>query len=412
MPALPMSESCFSQSSKAPKKLDTAGFSLPHILQYGGVCVDQAYFATTVGKSIGVPTAVASAASAEAGHAWVGFLKVQRGAAAWNFDSGRYDEYKGIRGNVTDPQTGQSVADSSVSMVGDVIGTTAVQRQSAVAMIDAARMVLGKSAVAAGKPNNRRRNGESGRADGETADELSAGEFAAPAIPDELVKPLGSLKPRSSVAGGLELIEAGLRQYPSYAPGWELVGTMAGNEALTEDQKHRWAEMVQKLCGQKHPDFAVAVLTPMVETVKDPAAQSALWDAVFAMVQQRPDLAAGVRLKQADMWLKRSDYNRAGQCYEDVIQRYINAGPFALTAVQGAEAVLKDLGQPSKVVDLYAKAYKLVAKPGITSGTEFVKQSNWYKLREAYAKKLDESGDTAKADEVRNDDGKAAAAHK
>jgi hypothetical protein len=396
---------------KSPKKLDKAGFSLPHILQYGGVCVDQAYFATTVGKSIGVPTAIATATSAEVGHAWVGFLKETRGSAAWNFDSGRYDEYKGIRGNVTDPQTGQSVADSSVSMVGDVIGTTAVQRQSAVAMIDAARVVLGRNAVETGKTKSRRR-GESDRADGETADELSAEEFTAPAIPPELAKSLGSAKPRSAVTGGLELIETGLKQYVSYAPGWELVATMADNDVLSADQTHRWADMVQKLCGQKHPDFAVAVLTPMVETVKDPVAQSALWDAVFALVQQRADLAAGVRLKQGDMWRKRADYIKAGQCYEDVIERYINAGPFALTAVQGAEAVLKELGQSSKIVDLYAKAYKLVAKPGITSGTEFAKQSNWYKVREAYAKKLEEAGQTAKADEVRNDDGKSAAAHK
>ena len=297
-----------------------------------------------MGKSIGVPTAIATASSAEAGHAWVGFVKVDRGIAGWNFDSGRYDAYKGIRGDVTDPQTGKSIADSSVSMVGDVIGTTAVQRQSAVAMVDAARMLLGHSAVAVktSKPRPRHQS-ETVRADGETD-----ADFVPPPIPEGLVKPLSAAKPRAVTAGTLELIELGLKQYASYSPGWELVATMAGNDQLTEDQKKKWADMVQHLCGQKHPDFALAVLDPMIETVKEPAAQSALWDAVFAMVQKRADLAAGVRIRQGEMWMQRSDYAKAGQCYEDVIDRYMNAGPFALKAIQGAESVLKNSTSPAR----------------------------------------------------------------
>ncbi|MBV8780193.1 MAG: hypothetical protein JO353_02240, partial [Phycisphaerae bacterium] len=71
------------------KKLDRAGFSLPNILKFGGVCIDQAYFAESVGKSIGVPTAIATAAAADVGHAWIGYLQVKGSTAAWNFDTGR-----------------------------------------------------------------------------------------------------------------------------------------------------------------------------------------------------------------------------------------------------------------------------------------------------------------------------------
>ena len=386
---------------KSPKKLDEAGFSLTNILKCGGVCIDQAYFATTVGKSIGVPTAIATASSAEAGHAWVGYVRVDKGVAGWNFDSGRYEAFKGIRGDVTDPQTGSGTADSSVSMVGDVIGTTSVQRQSAVAMVDAARALLGSHAAAAvskAKGRHRREN-----------EEDAAEPFVAPPVPDELKKMLANIKPRPTTAGALELIDAGIKQYGSYAPGWELVAAMAANDQLTEDQKHKWAETVQHLCGQKHPDFAVAVLIPMVQTVKDPSAQIALWDAVFTMVQKRADLAADVRLRQAELWMNRSDYTHAGQCYEDVIDRFINAGPFALTAVKGAEVVLVKMDQPKKVLDLYARAFKLVTKPDVAMSGEFVKQSNWYRLREAYAAKLEESGQSALAEQVRSDGGKAAA---
>jgi hypothetical protein len=393
---------------KAPKKLDVAGFSLQNILKVGGVCVDQAYFATTVGKAIGVPTAIAGAASAEAGHAWVGYLAVRGRTAAWDFDSGRYAAYKGVRGNVTDPQSGRGIADSTVSMLGDMIGTTVEQRQTAVAMTDAARILLGPSGQADTGESARYRNSHLMDADAT----LGQNDFVVPEVPDALPKNVIAKLPKprvTSAATGLELIEMGLKQYASYPPAWDLIATLATKDELSDAQKKTWADLVQRLCGQRHPDFALAVLDPMIANVKDPNTQSAMWDTVFAMMKNRADLAAQVRLQQAALWRDRGNLARAGQCYEDVINRYINAGPFALTAVEGAESVLRAMGQPAKVLDLYANAFRMVTKPGLSMSSEFIKQSNWYKLREAYAKKLEEAGQTQMAEAIRSDVGQSAA---
>ena len=68
---------CSRSRGSGVKKVTAAGWSLPNILQHGGVCADQAYFAVTVGKSIGVPTAYTIGLGGEVGHAWVGFLQAR-----------------------------------------------------------------------------------------------------------------------------------------------------------------------------------------------------------------------------------------------------------------------------------------------------------------------------------------------
>ena len=369
----------------ADKKLDKApgGFGLPNILQFGGVCIDQAYFAVSVGKSIGIPSTMVLAASAEAGHAWVGFLKPVGKSAAWDFNSGRYEAFQGIRGNVTNPQTGENIADSTVGLLGDLIGTNATQRQNAAAVVDAAKLLNA------------------------TVEKLDP-----PAYPAELLvarppskKILKAPAARPATADGqLDLIELGLRQFVAYPAGWNAVAGLAREGKLSEAQKRKWAELVQRLCGQKHPDFAVAILSPMIETVDDVNEQSGLWDNVYHFVQARPDLAAEVRFRQARLWERHQEFAKAGQYYTDVLQHDVNAGPFALRALSGAEEILQKLGKDDRVLTLYASAAKAVTKPDLSTKSGFIHSSNWYKIREAYAAKLSDAGRTQEADQIRSED--------
>ncbi len=403
---------------KAPAKVQQNDLSLPNLLKLGGVCIDQAYFASSVGKAIGVPTVIDYGTSADDGHAWLGYYQARSHFAQWNFDTGRYDAYQGVRGTVHDPQTNHGMPDGTAALATDILATTVAQRQAAVALVDAARMLLGPSAVATAAANDssdddakprRRRRAEAAAAtnDHEAA---AASDFVAPPIPTELPKSaadaLGKPRPANS-DGGLDLITLALHQQATCLRAWELVTTLAANDQLSDKQKQTWAALTQRLCGDAHPDFALTVLEPMIKTVKDPALQSSLWDTEFTVLQKRQDLAARVRMQQAAMWESRDDYNRAGQCYEDVIHRYINAGPFALQAVHGAERILTQQNQSGKVLDLYALAYKLVTKPGMDMGPEFVKGSNWFKIRKAYADKLDAAGQTQQATNIRNDNNAA-----
>ena len=109
----------------------------------------------------------------------------------------------------------------------------------------------------------------------------------------------------------LPQVAAYLRQNPAYAPAWLLIADLAGKNQLDLEQKRKWAELLQKLCGQKYPDFALAVLGPMISTVQDPAEQARLWQAAQASFQSRPDLAADVRMHEAEVYEQAGDLAKA-----------------------------------------------------------------------------------------------------
>jgi hypothetical protein len=85
-----------------------ADYRLATILAEGGICVDQAYFATTVGKAKGIPTILFRGAGLDGRHAWFGHLDGQQ---RWHLDGGRFAEQKYVAGVAFDPQTWADIND-------------------------------------------------------------------------------------------------------------------------------------------------------------------------------------------------------------------------------------------------------------------------------------------------------------
>ena len=77
-----------------------ADYRLATILQQGGICVDQAYFASTAGKAKGIPTIMFRGAGLDGRHAWFGYLDA---AQRWQLDCGRYAEQKYVVGIAVRP---------------------------------------------------------------------------------------------------------------------------------------------------------------------------------------------------------------------------------------------------------------------------------------------------------------------
>lgn len=354
----------------AAKKVTTLGFTLPNILQYGGVCADQAYFATEVGKAIGVPTAYDSGAAGDLSHAWVGFLQTDGRNGWWNFETGRYKEYQGVRGSVMDPVSRKRIPDSYVSLLGELIGTKAVDRYNAVALTDAAAQLVQWQ-----KDNN-------------TPD------VAAPSSDLTGVRP----SPRTAdTTTELALIESALHQSAGYAPAWFTVRDLAVADQLSVADKSHWADLLLRLGAKRYPDFTLAILAPMVSTIPDANEQDRLWaNVIFPIFQNRFDLAASVRMHEAEMWESHNQPDKAGLCYLDVVERYANAGPFIIDALKGAEKLLNETKRGDKVVTLYAQTWAKTKKP-TESAAQFMTQSNWYRVGKLYAKKLHAAGDEPKA---------------
>jgi len=354
----------------AKKKVTAAGFNLPNILRFGGVCADQAYFAVAIGKAIGVPTCYAVGRSGQSGHAWVGFFQARKGQGRWNFEYGRYAQYTVVRGTVLDPQTRQRIGDDHLSVQAELIGAKAADRYAAIAFADAAGALASVADF------------------GEAAD----------------LKPLVSADPaeprKTDLPAQLDLIEQGLRRAPGYAAGWVKVSEMARLGEMTLKQKKYWAGQLQKMCGKKYPDFSMAVIKPMIETVDDVGEQNALWNACFRFFSKRKDLAAEIRMAQAAMWEEAGQLAKAGKCYEDVITRYINSGPFAIAALTKVERKLRELNRDSRVAPLYALAWSKCRKP-VGMAPTFIRAANWTRVGVLYVRALEAAGQTKKAQKVR-----------
>lgn len=91
-----------------------ATYTLAGILQAGGICVDQAYFASTVGKAKGIPTIMFRGAGLDGRHAWFGFLGTGQ---RWQLDCGRYAEQKFVTGLAFDPQTWGNINDHELGFI-------------------------------------------------------------------------------------------------------------------------------------------------------------------------------------------------------------------------------------------------------------------------------------------------------
>lgn len=91
-------------------------YRLYDILREGGICVDQAYFATEAGKARGVPTLLFLGAGLDGRHAWFGYLD---GEKKWQLDAGRYAEQRFITGQAYDPQTWRRLTDHEVQFLAE-----------------------------------------------------------------------------------------------------------------------------------------------------------------------------------------------------------------------------------------------------------------------------------------------------
>lgn len=89
-------------------------YTLPRIYSFGGICVDQAYFATQAGKALGVPTLLFAGDGQDGRHAWFGYLGSD---GKWVLDAGRYPEEKFVTGVAFDPQTWGKLSDHDLQFL-------------------------------------------------------------------------------------------------------------------------------------------------------------------------------------------------------------------------------------------------------------------------------------------------------
>jgi len=196
-------------------------------------------------------------------------------------------------------------------------------------------------------------------------------------------------------------VRVGLHHCAGNPDAWYAVRSLAEAGRMDIAQKKSWAEALQKMTGTKYPDFTMDILVPMIRTVEDPDEQNRLWEAAFRLVQRRQDLAAEVRVEQGQLWEQQEEPSKAGRCYEDVLRRFANAGPFVIDALQRTEAMLVEAGRGDRALKLYEQTWRKI-KPPQEMAADFARQSNWYQVGMLYVAKLEQFGDASKAEQIRS----------
>ena len=318
----------------SPKKVTAAGWDLRNILRYGGICADQAYFATTVAKAIGVPAVYTTATDGVLSHAWIGFVASAGRNPRWS-ETGRFGSYQAVEGLIRDPQTMRGVSNTQMPMLVQYGIESAEDREFAASLRIAARKVLGNPAAK--------------------------------------VAPTPELVTKS-----LELTRLAVRACLTDPRSWALVGAAAKSGAMTTEQKSVWASDILELCGASYPEYALRTISPMIDSISDPVEQHAALDGAYEIFQDRGDLAGQILLQQASLFERDGELPAAGRCYETILTRYPNDGPFAITALQKASAILGAVSNVSGNVTLHDRAFRSMEVPeGISP--QFARQSNWFR---------------------------------
>ncbi len=358
------------------KKVFKDGYTLRNIKKVGGVCTEQAYFASEVAKAIGVPSVYVTGEGSDVGHAWVGYMKSAANRQQWDFSEGRFGDYKTTVGHVTDPQTGKVTTDAFVGLSDWMVNGKADTTSEAAARTDiAARLIQKMNKV--GKP-------------------------WPPAWPTG--ESWGEM-PRAGARGAdigqvLAQLKGALAANPGYEPAWRLLMQLAEKRMLDSAAKKDWGDAVIRMAGRDRPDLAFAVLTPLIRSTEPAAEQSRLWDWAAAEFQRRPDLVSAARVAQGECWEKAEDGARAWDAYKEVITKYANDGRGVLTALGRADALLHKEKKEASIVGLYEDAFRRINKPAKMS-PGFETSSNYFLVGARYAQVLSEAGRAADASKVR-----------
>jgi hypothetical protein len=354
-----------------PKKVTLAGdYRLESILQHGGVCADQAYFAESVSKACGVPSAYVRARGADVSHAWLGYMEMRGRRADWNFDSGRYPEYQKLRGNIHDPQTGLWVNDGRVGLLAGLVGVDDADRRAA---IGAARVVERMS------ENAWRPRAELG--------------FTARGLERE---------PRTdSIDDRLALLRDALTRCSNVPSAWELVARMTRSDAVDLEELDSWAKALEKMCGKQYPDFSFDILAEMIDSIEDSEDKIDMWEWAFTRYRARPDLASAVRAQQARILEEKGDKDNAWRAYEDIVNRFANDGPMVVTALENMRTMLTAAGMRENSIDYLRSALGKIEQPGNMSAA-FARQSNFFRISMMLAEELEAAGRKGEADSIYN----------
>jgi hypothetical protein len=305
-------------------------YTLMNIKKMNGVCMEQAYYATSIAKCVGVPAAYCCGTGARGGHAWAGVLRFQGGGAVWDFNSGRYSYDHYWKGQVYSPTFRRGMlTDGEVAMTAGLATLPRANVESADARRNLAIFVL------------------SGLADGEAPKPKAAGdsEPEAPALAPERRKLV------------YDLLQSSVQLNPCSQRTWLVTGIAASRDVFTLQEIQTFSDHLFRTIDPYSPDFVCHTVQRFLASVKDAAARDRLYDVCFAYFRKRPDLAAELKVAQGRRREADGKPDLALKSYLDAVATFPQDGHVTEEAAKSIDAVLAK-GDAKKAVETLTSVWR------------------------------------------------------
>jgi tetratricopeptide (TPR) repeat protein len=313
-----------------PKKISRAEYTLENLKRLGGICIDEAYFASELCKAMGLPASIIHGHSAEGGpHAWLAVLKIQVAAdgahAEWDANTARYAEHKYYTGTLINPADGNWIHDSELALLGWAAGLKMDQREEA----DAATALAAMAAQAVRTPPA----------------ELPPGARIEPAMVEAL------------------LFEAANRNL-AHRRTWELIIQLRKAGELSTECLDRLFDFLVNRTSKEFPDYACSIMLQIVPTY-EPDRREKIYRRGIELYSLRPDLQGRLKIALGDDYKDQGKMDQALKSYQSV---YTSPPMRELTellvlAVRHAGDLLVADNRRGEAIELYRKLFSESNKP-------------------------------------------------
>lgn len=307
-PAVPYDEA---KLARVTPRLGNRAYNLPNILQYGGVCGDQAHFMSRVSKCLGIPAMKVTGESRYGGigHAWAGFLVIRQGRPLLEF-TGRYFHDYYYTGDVFDPQTRTLIMDRYIAMMYD-----------------------GAS--------------------------LSYEKYNQSQMMVRMAEALQKEHPQES----LELTTEALKLNFFNMWGWPLLMTHIKNGTMKKNEGMKWFNDSLRVL-KEHPDMTYECLNTFIDCLpkSDVKGRQLLYTQAFALYKTRPDLQLKLRMSQAEELVAAGEKVDSINLLCATIVEHSKEGALILPAMQLAVKIARELNVKPQAYAILKNAEKTFPK--------------------------------------------------
>jgi hypothetical protein len=315
------------------QQIEGQPYTLENLTKFGGICTDQAYFATQVTRLLGAPatTVTGQGGGGQVPHAWVGSLELRGRQLFWNFTDGRYDAQLYYTGSIIDPQTRRRLTEGHLAMLAELRNVTPEARQQSVAI-------------------------------------FRSHDLAPEAIRADWLMRAIDLSPANHAA-------------------WAALADLGAARKLSVEQMNRVADVTHTFAAGPYADVAFDIFKRLISGLSNQEQIEKL-GRIGEVFRQRRDLYAATRVEQGKLLRALSRDADALVAYGDVLLNHLYAGPVVMEALREVDEMLINT-DPRRLLAIYERTFSNMPRPQVSA---FSSHTPYARVGQRYIELLAEYG--------------------